>query len=96
MIANAALLAALTVFLVVGWLAGELSFLAPYKAGLFRLHGRFILGALLLLFLNLCAAYYRLARWLFLRDTGRKLRHLDHQLKTPDAVLDELRDDLAL
>jgi len=96
MIANAALLAALTVFLVVGWLAGELSFLAPYKAGLFRLHGTFILGAVLLLFLNLCAAYYRLARWLFLRDTGRKLRHLDHQLKTPDAVLDELRDDLAL
>ena len=95
MIANAALLAALTVFLVAGWLAGELSFLAPYKAGLFRLHGTFILGGLLLLFLNLCAAYYRLARWLFLRDTGRKLRHLDHQLKTPDAVLDELRDDLA-
>jgi hypothetical protein len=96
MIANAALLAVLTVFLVAGWLAGELSFLAPYKAGLFRLHGAFILGGLLLLFLNLCAAYYRLARWLFLRDTGRKLRHLDHQLKTSDAVLDELRDDLAL
>ena len=96
MIANAALLAVLTVFLVAGWLAGELSFLAPYKAGLFRLHGAQILGVLLLLFLNLCAAYYRLARWLFLRDTGRKLRHLDHQLKTPDAVLDELRDDLAL
>jgi hypothetical protein len=96
MIANAALLAVLTVFLVAGWLAGELSFLAPYKAGLFRLHGTQILGVLLLLFLNLCAAYYRLARWLFLRDTGRKLRHLDHQLKTPDAVLDELRDDLVL
>ena len=96
MIANAALLAVLTVFLVAGWLAGELSFLAPYKAGLFRLHGTQILSVLLLLFLNLCAAYYRLARWLFLRDTGRKLRHLDHQLKTPDAVLDELRDDLVL
>jgi hypothetical protein len=94
MIANAAFLAVLTVFLVVGWLAGELSFLASYKAGLFRLHGTFILGAVLLLFLNLTAAYYRLARWLFLRDTGRKLRHLDHQLKTPDAVIDELRDDL--
>ena len=95
MIANAALLAALSVFLIAGWLAGELSFLAPFKASLFRLHGIQILGGLLLLFLNLCAAYYRLARWLFLRDTGRKLRHLDHQLKTPDAVLDELRDDLA-
>ena len=54
-----------------------------------------MLGALLLVFLNLFAVYYRLARCLFLRDTGRKLRHLDHQLQTPDAVLDDLRDDLA-
>jgi len=95
MIANAAFLAVLTVFLVVGWLAGELRFLAPYRGGLFRLHGQFIAGAVVLLFLNLFAVFYRLARWLFLRDTGRKLRHLDHQLQTPDAVLDDLRDDLA-
>jgi hypothetical protein len=93
-IANAALLAAFTVFLIAGWLAGELAFLAPYKAGLFRLHAQFILGGLLLLFFNLCAAYYRLARWIFLRDTGRKLRHLDNQLKTSDAVLDDLPSDL--
>ena len=33
MIANVAFLAALTTFLVVAWLAGELTFLAPYKAG---------------------------------------------------------------
>ena len=39
MIANVAFLAALTTFLAVAWLAGELSFLAPYKAGLFRHHG---------------------------------------------------------
>jgi len=95
MIANAAFLAVLTVFLITGWLAGELSFLAPYKSGLFRLHGLLILSTFLLVFFNLFAVYYRLARWLFLRDTGRKLRHLDHQLQTPDAVLDDLRDDLA-
>jgi len=45
-------------------------------------------------FLNLCAAFYAIGRWFFLRDTGRKLRHLDHQLTTPDAVLDELGRDL--
>ena len=39
MIANVAFLAALTTFLAVAWLAGELSFLAPYKAGIFRHHG---------------------------------------------------------
>jgi hypothetical protein len=48
----------------------------------------------LVLYLNLCAAFYAIGRWFFLRDTGRKLRHLDHQLTTPDAVLDELGRDL--
>ena len=39
MVANVAFLAALTTFLAVAWLAGELSFLAPFKAGIFRNHG---------------------------------------------------------
>ena len=94
MIANAALLAVLSTFLVVGWLAGELQFLAPYKGVLFRSHGREILGATLVVFLNLCALYYGLGRWLLLRDTGRKLRHVDHQLRTADRVLDQVGDDL--
>jgi len=91
MVANVAFLAALTTFLAVAWLAGELSFLAPFKAGIFRNHGVTIGVAITLLFLNLCAAYYEIARWLFLRDTGRKLLHLDRQLATDDAVLDDLR-----
>ena len=62
MIANVAFLAALTTFLAVAWLAGELSFLAPYKAGIFRHHGLTIGLAILVLFLNLCAAYYGIAR----------------------------------
>ena len=90
MIANSAFLAGLTVFLVTAWLAGELSFLAPYKATLFRQHGWFLGGAALVLFFNLCALYYSVARWLFLRDSGRKLLHLDRQLGSPDAALDDL------
>lgn len=86
MIANAAVLAALTTFLLVAWLAGELTCLAPYKFALFRLHGVLILGAVLLLFLHLCAGFYTVARWLFLRDTGRKLTHLDHQLMASEGV----------
>jgi hypothetical protein len=31
------------------------------------------------------------ARWLFLRDTGRKLLHLDRQLATRDTALDDVR-----
>ena len=38
MIANAAFLAAIAVFLFASWLAGELTFLASYKATLFRRH----------------------------------------------------------
>ena len=70
MIANAAFLAALSVFLFAGWLAGELRFLAPYKTVLFHEHAALIGGAALILFLNLTAIYYSVARWLFLRDTA--------------------------
>jgi len=91
MIANAAFLAAITVFLLLAWLAGELQFLAPYKAVLFREHGTLIAGAVLVLFANLCALYYTVARGLFLRETGRKLRHLDRQLGSDDTALEDLR-----
>lgn len=90
MIANSAFLAAVTAFLVAAWLAGELVFLAPYKAMLFREHGWFMGGGVLVLFFNLCAVYYSVARWLFLRDSGRKLLHLDRQLGTSDAALEDL------
>jgi hypothetical protein len=90
MIANAAFLAAVTLFLGGAWLAGELTFLAPHKATLFRRHGWVIGGATLVLFFNLFGVYYSVARWLFLRDTGRKLLHLDRQLGTADGVLEDL------
>ena len=94
MIANTAFLAALTVLVLVGWLAGELSFLAPYRRLIFHQYLSTIGAAILLVFLNLCALYYSLARWLFVRDTGRKLAHADRQLATSDAVLDDLRTHL--
>jgi len=90
MIANTAFAAALTTFLIVAWLAGELSYLASYKAALFRYHGALIISAVPLVFLNLCATYYSISRWLFLRDTGRKLHHLDQQLVTADTAIEEV------
>jgi hypothetical protein len=94
MIANTAFLAALTVFLLIAWLAGELSFLAPYRTALFTLHGRLIAELALLVFLNLCALYYAVARWLFLRDTGRKLTHVDRQLMASAGVAEDLPPEL--
>jgi hypothetical protein len=96
MMGSAAFLAALTTFLVVGWLASELTYLAPYKAGLFRQHGSVIGVCVCALFLNLCALFYNIGRWLFLRDAGRKLSHLDRQLQSRDAVLHDLHRDLKM
>ena len=90
MIKNTAFLAALTLFLLIGWLAGELSFLAPYKTALFRLHGWQIVSVVVLVFMHLCAVFYVLARWLFVRDTGRKLMHVDRQLIASDGVDQDL------
>ena len=93
MIANTAFLAALVLFLFAAWLAGELTCLAPYKRSLFQFHGTVIVGSALVVFVNLHAALYVVARWLFLRDTGRKLTHIDAQLITPDGLDYDLRGD---
>ena len=72
MIANAAFLAGVTVFLLVA-LAGRRTELSwrPTRPRCFAGTAGSIGGAALLLFFNLCALYYSVARWLFLRDTGR-------------------------
>jgi hypothetical protein len=93
-IQNTAFLAALTTFLLAAWLVGELTFLAPYKGLLFRRHGLVIGIGTILVFVHLCTLYYAIARWLFLRDTGHKLTHLDQQLTTPEGVHQELREHL--
>jgi hypothetical protein len=94
MIANTAFLALITVFLLTGWIAGELSFLAPYKGPLFARHGWLIGGGVLVLFFNLSALYYQLARCLFLRDAGSKLLHMDRQLGTADAAIRDIGTNL--
>jgi hypothetical protein len=89
--ANAALLAALATFLLVGWLAGELAFLVPYKNAIFRNYGFHIGIAALLVFLNLSSAFYMVGRWLFLRESGRKLTHVDRQLDSASSIHQDFR-----
>lgn len=90
MVSNSAFLAALLLLLLIFWVGGETTFLAPYRRALFLEHGARIAVVLLVLFVNLFAACYGLARLLFLRDTGLKLLHLDRQLATRDSVLSDL------
>jgi len=81
MIANALLLT-LAILLAYGfWLLEQLKFMARYKAVLFHAYGPTILISAAVLFFNLFAAAFALQRRFFLKDTGRKLSHLDKQFQ---------------
>jgi hypothetical protein len=80
MVANSLFLT-IAILLALGfWLLGELKFFIPYKTVLLHEYGTAILVYLATLFLNLFAAAFVLNRKFFLKDTGRKLSHLDKQL----------------
>jgi hypothetical protein len=77
------------------WLMDELKFLIPYKFVLFRSYGPVLLGFCGVLFTNLFAAVFFLNRRFFLKDTGRKLTHLDKQLHIGDAELPSIDEELS-
>jgi hypothetical protein len=85
MIANA-LLFTMVVLLGYGfWLLDQLKFMARYKAVLFHAYGPTILIFLAVLFLNLFGAALATGRRFFLKNTGRKLSHLDKQFNVSHA-----------
>jgi hypothetical protein len=95
MIANSAFLAAMVVMLLLFWVMGQLEFLAPYKHAILPRYLWVIIGTVVVLFLNLFALFYATTRRLFLKDTGRKLAHMERQLQTPDTVVRDLSERLA-
>ena len=95
MIANAAFLAGMVLLLLAFSLLGPLQFLAPYKRLIVADYGLVILGALVIVFLNLFALFYLLGRALFLKETGRKLAHVEKQLRTGDTIVRDLSERLA-
>jgi hypothetical protein len=73
-------LATIAILLAVGfWLLGELKFLIPYRHILIHQYGGVILLWITVLFVNVFAGVYAIQRKFFLKDTGRKLSHLDNQ-----------------
>ena len=79
MIANALLIALAVLLACLFGLMGELKFMVPYKRIIFHEYGTVLLAWLGILFVNLFAAIYWIQRKFFLKDTGRKLRHIDNQ-----------------
>lgn len=85
MIANALILT-IAILLALGfWLMNELKFLVPYRYMLYHRYGAVLLGWTAILFVNLFAAVYAVERKFFLKDTGRKLSHVDQQVAVGDA-----------
>jgi len=93
MIANALLLT-IAVLLAYGfWLMDQLKFMASYKAVILHAYGSVLLSAAAVLFLNVFAAFLAINRRFFLKDTGRKLSHLDRQFKVGQIELPAPTDD---
>jgi hypothetical protein len=90
MMANAFFAATVFMLALGFFLMGECRFLIPYRQLLWERYGETIAAFATALFVNLFAAAYLLCRQLFLKDTGRKLAHLEKQLQTGANLSEEL------
>src|SRR3984957_12281790 len=87
MIANAAFVANL-IFLALGfWSMHELHFLVPWRDLIVHSYIESIALYCALLFANILGLTIWIERKFFLRDTGRKLRHLDQEIHTGQSEL---------
>src|SRR5262249_52468529 len=94
MIANASLITIAFLLAYGFWLMGELKFMAPYKAAIFHAYSTWLLVSSAVLFVNVFGFVLLLQRKFLLKNTGRKLSHLDRQFQTgqiemPAPVRDE-------
>ncbi len=94
MIANALLAATVIMLALLFYLMNECRFLIPYRAVLVRDYGPTLLMWAALLFVNLFALTYTLCRVIGLKDTGRKLAHLEKQLRAGGPIARDLAERL--
>ncbi len=89
MFANAVFVATL-IFLALGiWLSGELRFLTPWRSLIVHQYLGAIAVYCALLFANILGLTIWVERKFFLRDTGRKLKHLDQEIHSGHSELSE-------
>ena len=94
MVANAFFAATVICLALLLYLLQECPFLIPYRWLLIQKYGPWIALYASALFLNLFAAFYAVTRKVFLKDTGRKLAHLEKQLRTGPSISEELSERL--
>jgi hypothetical protein len=82
-------------FMAAGFfLLDQCRFLIPYKSLLLARDGTTILLFSAALFINIYAAVYYGVRKLLLKETGRKLAHVEKQLRTGQSISEELTEHL--
>lgn len=82
-------------FMAAGFfLLDQCRFLIPYRSLLIQRYGPTILLFAAALFINIYAALYFAVRKLLLKETGRKLAHVEKQLRTGRSISEELTDRL--
>jgi hypothetical protein len=86
MIAQALVITSVVMLALFFYLLDACRFLVPYRDVLIREYGRAIAVFAGVLFLNIFALAYQVSRVLGLKDTGRKLRHLEKQVRSGDAL----------
>ena len=72
------------------FLMEECRFLIPYRHLIFVKYGGVLALFGAAFFVNVFAAVYIACRKIFLKDTGRKLAHLEKQLRTGASISEEL------
>jgi hypothetical protein len=77
------------------WVFQECTFLVPYRQLILSQYGSTIATYASLLFLNLLAGTFTVSRRFFLKDTGRKLAHLEKQLRSRQSISEELSERIA-
>ncbi len=92
--ASSLFVAAILVLALFMFLLGECTFLVSYRSLLLGPYLVPIALYTLCMFVNLVAGFYVISRRLFLKDTGRKLAHLEKQLRSGPSILEELSERL--
>lgn len=94
MISQALLITCVVMLALLFYLMDACRFLIPYRRVLLHDYGLVITAVSVLIFVNLFAVIYGACRIVGLKDTGRKLRHLEKQVRSHDTLGGDLSDRL--